>query len=315
MGIIFSTCTPKNARCDAISRKANCFDPSSQSLYGRIPFTLNESEVEPCHFGNADRVPAALDLQGSVVLDDLIHQWMEEQDKQQLQFSKEPALEEEALMPTFAQVLQPEIQEAQCHTTREDVENGNGTKAAKRPFQTILDELHLLTSKIPRIDDNCCPSNMQKEAVEMEESNTLCPPSDKTSNCLSETGTSFKKRHSNIKFSSENHQMWIHRKEPLNLTNSSHHSLPFYRAAPSCRRTYSKSIFEKMAVIKQVDRKFICCVAEQDGKQHLILIDQHAAHERVCLEKLIQSGLLLFFQSFLFHFNHFYLYFCSPFNH
>lgn len=82
---------------------------------------------------------------------------------------------------------------------------------------------------------------------------------------------------------------WIQHKQPLNVTNSLSHSLPFYRAVPSRRCTYSKAIFEKIAVLKQVDRKFICCIVEEKGQQHVILIDQHAAHERVRLEKLMQS--------------------------
>ncbi len=90
-------------------------------------------------------------------------------------------------------------------------------------------------------------------------------------------------------------EYWSQSKRPLNVANSSRHSLPQYRTIPSRRYSYDKSMFGEVAIVNQVDRKFICCVAEQEGKNHLVLIDQHAAHERVCLEKLIQSI-----------FNHFY---------
>lgn len=87
-------------------------------------------------------------------------------------------------------------------------------------------------------------------------------------------------------------EYWAQSKRPLNVANSSRHSLPQYRTVPSRRYTYDKSMFGEVTIINQVDRKFICCVAEQEGKSHLVLIDQHAAHERVCLEKLIQSNFI-----------------------
>ena len=65
-------------------------------------------------------------------------------------------------------------------------------------------------------------------------------------------------------------------------------SFPFLTVEQQCK--FSCDLFVKLVVLKQVDKKFICCLAEEDGNQFLILIDQHAAHERVLLEKLIDSN-------------------------
>lgn len=51
-------------------------------------------------------------------------------------------------------------------------------------------------------------------------------------------------------------------------------------------------------VINQVDKKFICCVTQEEDKRYLVLVDQHAAHERICLERLLQSKTKLKLESY-----------------
>ena len=85
-------------------------------------------------------------------------------------------------------------------------------------------------------------------------------------------------------------EFWTQTKLPLNVTNSTRNSFVIdrrFRQTKQCKLT--KSTFENIFVINQVDRKFICCIVEEDQKRLLLLIDQHAAHERVCLEKLMRS--------------------------
>ena len=55
---------------------------------------------------------------------------------------------------------------------------------------------------------------------------------------------------------------------------------------------FTKSVMANIHVVSQVDRKFISCITQEDEKRYLLLIDQHAAHERVCLERLMQSRVL-----------------------
>lgn len=85
-------------------------------------------------------------------------------------------------------------------------------------------------------------------------------------------------------------EFWSQTNLPLNVTNSTRNSFVIdrrFRQTKQCKLT--KSTFENIFVINQVDRKFICCVVEENEKRFLLLIDQHAAHERVCLEKLMRS--------------------------
>ena len=54
---------------------------------------------------------------------------------------------------------------------------------------------------------------------------------------------------------------------------------------------FNKAMLKEAQVLGQVDQKFIACLlnAGQDNDQILVLIDQHAAHERIRLEKLLQQ--------------------------
>lgn len=60
---------------------------------------------------------------------------------------------------------------------------------------------------------------------------------------------------------------------------------------------FTKEIFETIEVIGQLDKKFIVCLVstscqkKTERKPHLlVLIDQHAAHERIRLEQLTQDA-------------------------
>lgn len=240
-------------------------------------------------------------------MESLIQQWVEEREEEECSEFKQ---QDEDVFPYAtstspvedlapATSAHPELKEievsqpqAQEHPAAEEgVELRNG----KRTLQDILDDLQLM-SKFPRIETDSASAG--GESMQMEEPGDTQPllsvgdnsdlPKEPQMNSFDFGGKIIFNKSS---FNQLNEEFWDSFKRPLNFANSSNHSLPFYRAAPSRRRTYPKSIFEKMVIIKQVDRKFICCLAEHEGKQHLLLIDQHAAHERVCLEKLIQSML------------------------
>ena len=86
-------------------------------------------------------------------------------------------------------------------------------------------------------------------------------------------------------------EFWVQHRQPLNISKSTGNS---FRFCLDARRQYKfdRDVFKDMQVISQIDKRFIGCLTgsatEPDGNC-LILIDQHAAHERVCLEKLIQG--------------------------
>ena len=87
-------------------------------------------------------------------------------------------------------------------------------------------------------------------------------------------------------------EFWTQTKLPLNVTNPSRNSFVVDRRFHQTKQCkLSKSTFDNIFVINQVDRKFICCIVAENKKRLLLLVDQHAAHERVCLEKLIRSNL------------------------
>lgn len=78
--------------------------------------------------------------------------------------------------------------------------------------------------------------------------------------------------------------------QPVFPTNIALNKLKYLEVAEfhhECK--FSKSSIRNMAVVTQIDRKFICCIAHEEKRRYLLLIDQHAAHERICLEKLMHS--------------------------
>jgi DNA mismatch repair ATPase MutL len=83
---------------------------------------------------------------------------------------------------------------------------------------------------------------------------------------------------------------WVQPKMPPNLAVKNLSSL--FASALQKECTFTKSVMANIHVVSQVDRKFICCITREDEKRYLVLIDQHAAHERVCLERLMQSRFL-----------------------
>lgn len=97
-------------------------------------------------------------------------------------------------------------------------------------------------------------------------------------------------------------EFWVRSRLPLNVTNSTSNSFAIDRSAQTRQCKLTKSAFNNIYVINQVDRKFICCIAEEDHKRHLLLIDQHAAHERICLEKLMRCKFIISFFPSLNHY-------------
>ncbi|KAM4542395.1 DNA mismatch repair protein Mlh3 [Odontesthes bonariensis] len=58
---------------------------------------------------------------------------------------------------------------------------------------------------------------------------------------------------------------------------------------------FSKAMIHSMKVIHQVDKKFLACLINTEDEEHaagnlLVLVDQHAAHERVRLENLVADS-------------------------
>ncbi len=82
-------------------------------------------------------------------------------------------------------------------------------------------------------------------------------------------------------------KFWVQPNLPPNIAVSKLSGLLTTSLQRQCK--FTRSVMENMRVINQVDRKFICCVTQEEEKRYLLLIDQHAAHERVCLERLIHS--------------------------
>lgn len=67
---------------------------------------------------------------------------------------------------------------------------------------------------------------------------------------------------------------------------NTHH---FDRAGIAGTRKLSKAALQKAKVIRQVDRKFILCKTQEGDDEVLVLVDQHAASERVILEELLEE--------------------------
>lgn len=93
------------------------------------------------------------------------------------------------------------------------------------------------------------------------------------------------------RFVHSDNQFWIQHKLPPNIAiRQSRIPVAFQEQC-----NFNKTALSNANLINQIDRKFICCIAqEQKGKHCLLLIDQHAAHERICLERLMQSTFLYF---------------------
>ena len=65
---------------------------------------------------------------------------------------------------------------------------------------------------------------------------------------------------------------------------------------------FKREMFKNMEVLGQVDCKFIACVVKAKKQEHvLVLFDQHAAHERVRLETLLEGMKLRLLSNELIH--------------
>jgi DNA mismatch repair ATPase MutL len=87
-----------------------------------------------------------------------------------------------------------------------------------------------------------------------------------------------------------NNAFWVQPKMPPNIAIKNFSGLITSALQKECK--FTKSVMANIHVVSQVDRKFISCITQEDEKRYLLLIDQHAAHERVCLERLMQSRVL-----------------------
>jgi DNA mismatch repair protein MLH3 len=77
--------------------------------------------------------------------------------------------------------------------------------------------------------------------------------------------------------------------EVLNIGKSFSHPLRHHEMLHSYR--FTSSMLEGVKVLGQVDNKFIACKLQIDqNKDLLVLFDQHAVHERIRLESLIQDA-------------------------
>ncbi|KAK4037174.1 hypothetical protein OUZ56_029215 [Daphnia magna] len=81
-------------------------------------------------------------------------------------------------------------------------------------------------------------------------------------------------------------QFWIQPKLPPNIAAANLNRLLATALQRQCK--FTRDAMSNIRVINQVDKKFICCVTQEEDKRYLVLVDQHAAHERICLERLLQ---------------------------
>ncbi|XP_057376522.1 DNA mismatch repair protein Mlh3-like isoform X2 [Daphnia carinata] len=81
-------------------------------------------------------------------------------------------------------------------------------------------------------------------------------------------------------------QFWVQPKLPPNIAAANLNRLLATALQRQCK--FTKDVMSNIRVINQVDQKFICCVTQEGDKRYLVLVDQHAAHERICLERLMQ---------------------------
>jgi DNA mismatch repair protein MLH3 len=63
----------------------------------------------------------------------------------------------------------------------------------------------------------------------------------------------------------------------------------FNHRGEGATRKLSKYALQKAKVLRQVDRKFILCKVKEEANEVLVLVDQHAASERVILEGLFEE--------------------------
>ncbi|KAI9552299.1 putative MLH3 [Daphnia sinensis] len=81
-------------------------------------------------------------------------------------------------------------------------------------------------------------------------------------------------------------QFWTQPKLPPNIAAANLNRLLTTALQRQCK--FTKNVMSNIRVINQVDQKFICCVTQEEDERYLVLVDQHAAHERICLERLLQ---------------------------